>query len=694
MRKACLLPFVLFSQFILAQPQEKPKELKEVVVEKEKKTFTTKNGNIKVDVANSIYNSVPNTLDLLSKLPKVIVSPDKQSISVVGKGSPLLYIDNQRVEINDFNSLSVDDIKTIEIIQNPSAKYEAEGRAVILITLKFSKRQGYKVVVSETANFQKYFNNYSGINANFKTGKVEFKSNFNYNQLTAWESNGNNFTMTDYGIQSNYLATAVTKRPAFLYGGSIFYKINDEDYLSFTLNRRSRKDIFDVTTHTLNQEGNQVDDVNTLSKNDENQGFTNSFLNYNRKIKKLDANLFTGFQYSKFNQQMVSRISNSYNDGGFEQSQLRNQKFGISVFSGRVDLEKKFKGEMKVELGGLFIGANALTDFEIENVNPPTINDSKYNYKEKNIAAYTQFSGSYKKFSFSGGLRAENTIVKGKYDTEADFSVNKNYINLFPKARLEFTIDSTNSISVNYAKSISRPNFSSTSQVSVYINPYFVWANNINLDPTITDEISIGYQYKDKTLRIAYFKISNPVYFGASFDASQNLNTFMSTNFDKETNFNIDLTLPFKYKFWTTTNVLNLSVNKVEDDLAVMGKVKPNLYYYSNHNFSLPKKIELEITGWGLTRQKLGVFEKNALFTMNAAVSKTFFESLDCTLSWNDIFRKMTFRESFSFNNVSAKGVYYTDSHIVSLSLKYSFGRIKNEEFKEKTIDENSGRIR
>ena len=94
------------------------------------KAFTNKNGNIKIDVANSIFNSVPNTVDLLSRLPKVQISPDKESITVIGKGTPIIYIDNQIVTMNDLNSLSVDDIKTIEIINNPSSKYEANGRVV------------------------------------------------------------------------------------------------------------------------------------------------------------------------------------------------------------------------------------------------------------------------------------------------------------------------------------------------------------------------------------------------------------------------------------------------------------------------------------------------------------------------------------------------------------------------------------
>ena len=697
MQRLIFLSALFLVQFAFAQKEEekeKPKELEEVIIETETKTYTTKNGNIKVDVANSIYQSQPSTIDLLSKLPKIQISTDKESISIIGKGNPLLYIDNQKVSMNDLNTLDVSDIKTIEIINNPSAKYEADGRAVILITRKLNKKEGYQIAVSEYALFKKYYNNYAGINSSFKTKKFEFKANFNYNQVTVWESNANTFSIPDFDINSNYSVTAVTTRPQFFYGGGIFYKINEDDYFSANFNGRTQKDIFDVVTNTYNQDQNEINDINTLNINDESRNFTNGFLNYNHKIKSLDAVLFTGFQYSSFNQQMASAINNDYNNTGMVLYENRNQKFNIDVFSGRIDIEKKFKNEMKLELGALYLNAAADTYFTIENINPPSNVTSDYNYKEQNTAAYSQFSGSYKKLNYTVGLRAENTIVKGKYLTESSLSIDKNYLNLFPKAQMEIVIDSTNTLNVNYAKSITRPNFSSTSQVITYINPYFVWSGNINLDPTITDELSLTYQYKEMSLRISTYKTSNPVYYSASYDDVQNLLTFTTANFEKQNDIAIELTLPFKYKFWSTTNILNIGQTKIEDKSAVVNKAKPSGYLYSNHIFTLPKKLEFSLTGWGYTTQKLGIFERSGLFTIDAAVSKTFFKQLTCSVSWNDIFRKMTFKENFTINNVSSKAVYYTDSRMVSFSLKYTFGKIKDSAFIEKSIDENSGRIK
>jgi len=136
---------------------------------------------------------------------------------------------------------------------------------------------------------------------------------------------------------------AITKRPQFIFGAGVFYKINDDDYVSVNFNLRTQKDIFDITTNTYNQQQNTINNINTLNANDENRNLTNGFVNYNHKIKSIDGALFSGFQYSKFNQNITSVISNDYNDNGFELAQNRNQNIGISVFREEWILRKNLK---------------------------------------------------------------------------------------------------------------------------------------------------------------------------------------------------------------------------------------------------------------------------------------------------------------------------------------------------------------
>ncbi|PVX47806.1 outer membrane receptor protein involved in Fe transport [Flavobacterium sp. 103] len=670
-------------------------KLKEVVVTKEKKMFTNKNGNIKVDVANSILNSAPNTIDLLSKLPNITLSADKENITVIGKGNPLIYIDNQKVGMNDLTALSVDDIKTIEIINNPSSKYEAEGRAVILITRKFSKKEGSQTTLSEVASFKKEFNNYLGINSSFKKNKLEWKTNFNYNKLSPWESHSINYQIPSEGIISNYnVATANTKRKQFIFGGGLFYKINEEDYFSISMNSKLQSEPFDINTTTYNKNGDVENNVVTYSDNKSQKNFINSFVNYSKKIKSIDTQLFTGLQYSNFNQDSKSLARNNFNDTQFELAQNSDQKFNVNVFSGRVDFEKKLKNEMKLEAGGLYLSADAKTDFANFNYDSNATIISNYNFEEKNSAVYSQLSGSMKKIGYSFGLRVENTNIIGKFKNDNVPLINKSYTDFFPKAQLDIPIDSTKSITLNYSKSILRPNYSSTSQGSTYINPYFLYSRNINLNPTINNQISSSFQYHDKSVKLSFYQNLDPVYSSFLFDSKNNILIFKETNFDKESGLNLEFTLPFTYKIWTSTNSLSCILNKIEDDSAEFITSKPYLYYYSSNEFKLPKGYTIVVSAWGLTEQKEGVFERKPVFIMDLGVSKSFLTNWNCTVSYNDIFRNTIYEERFTINGISSKARYLVDAHEFSIAVKYSFGKIKSAEFKEKNIDDNSNRIR
>ncbi|MDN3672748.1 TonB-dependent receptor [Flavobacterium branchiarum] len=692
-----IIIFFFISGFAYAQ-NETPKDsisnkLKEVVIDAKTKTFTNKNGNIKVDVANSIYNSIPNTLDLLSKLPKVLLSPNKENISIVGKGTPLIYIDNQKVGINDLNALSVDDIKSIEIIQNPSVKYEADGRAVILITRKFSKKEGFKTILSETASFKKDFNNYIGFNSSFKKGKLEWKANFNYNQLQPWEYQSVDYAIPSASIVSNYDVDAFTKRKQFVFGGSMFYKINEDDYLSFTVSSKLQGDTFGINSNTYNKKEDVINNVLTYTDNDNNKDFVNSFLNYSKKIKSIDTQIFTGILYSNFNQGLFSEIENNYNNTEFELTQIRDQKFKVDFFSGRVDIEKKFKNEMLVEIGGLYSSANSKSDFDIFSYDTNQNIRSHYDFKEQNLAGYGQLSGKINKIDFAVGLRVENTNANGKYKTDVTPLIEKNYTNFFPKVEFTFPIDSTKSISVNYSKSISRPNYSSLSQGTTYINPYFVYARNINIDPTFNNEISTVFQYHDKSVKLGYYRNINPVYSSFSYDKEQNILTFKDVNFDRESGFSVDFTLPFSYKFWTTTNSLIFILEKIEDKSALFLSSKPHLFYYSSNEFKLPKGYTFSVFCWGITKQNIGILEKNERFVMDMGLSKTFFKNWNCTLSFNNVFNDREMKEQFVVNNINSQTRYLLDSQEISFAVKYSFGKMKDTEFKGKSIDD-SGRIR
>ncbi|WP_245867863.1 outer membrane beta-barrel family protein [Flavobacterium lindanitolerans] len=474
---------------------------------------------------------------------------------------------------------------------------------------------------------------------------------------------------------------------------SVYHKINEEEDFSFTANGTSKNDDFDFSTKTNSKIGEEQNRIRTLGKSKEYENFINSFLNYNKKITSWEASLFAGLQYSNYNSESFTSALNNYNETSYEPFQQTQDGFNVNVFSGRIDFEKKFKNEMKWETGAQYSSAIAHTDLDIKNFEQDLASNSKYQLKEKNTAAYAQLSGTLMKISWMAGVRAENTKIFGRYEGEP-VSVDKDYTTLFPKAQLSIPIDSTKTLNLNYGRSISRPDYSSTSQGLTYINPYFAFATNINLNPSITSEIAANLQYRDKSVKLSYYENSNVINYGFLYNEPQNLLIYRPQNFEKETGYNLEFLLPFSSNFWSSNNTVSFILNKIEDTSAVIGDTKPYAYYYSNHVFKLKNELQFSLTGWGLTSRNEGVFQRNSYFQLDLAASKTFIKNLSCTVNYNNVFRNRTFTENFEVSNVRSNAIFFVDNCEFSIAIRYTLGKIKDSIYKEKEVNENSGRIK
>ena len=208
------------------QLNEQTTALDEVEVTATKPMFSYNKGNLKIDATHPSLSTIPDPIDLLSKLPRIQLSPDRESISLIGKGTPLIYLENQRVSLTELRSMSVDEIESIEIINNPSAKYEAEGRAVLLITTKKNTADGLKLNLSETASFKRNFNNYLSASGSHKQKKVILKGSLARNDLQTWESNGFEFQIPERNILTNYLVLIPRNDRLQINGGSGFFLSN------------------------------------------------------------------------------------------------------------------------------------------------------------------------------------------------------------------------------------------------------------------------------------------------------------------------------------------------------------------------------------------------------------------------------------------------------------------------------------
>ena len=686
-------PFYLNENKIFYLNIDKTVQIDEVVINGKKETFKTKNGNYNIDVANSNFNKIATTNELLSKLPNVMLGADQETLTIIGKGNPLLYLDDQQVDFSTISSLAVEDIKSIEIIKNPSAKYEANGKSVIKINLKKSKKEGLKFTLQETLSFKRKFNNYFNSTFQIRKNKSEFKINASYNQLNPWEGNGFDYHVKDKNIQSNYFIKSQTKRPHFIVNTSFFQELNETgDYFSFAINSNFRKDKGLIDTKTEYTENNKNQSILTLNDNENHRKFVNTLMSYNKNIKSLNATILTGFQYSIYNTGRTYDFYNNINDNGLEYNQSRDQKYRLKVFAGKFDVEKKFESDQKIEFGGRFTQAKSETNNQTFFLNNSS-EEFLYKFKEFNLAAYLQYTKNYEKWNYKTGLRTETTNSKG-FDEIKQFSdIDKKYIDWFPNAEINYTFDNKNALTIYYKRTIDRPNYSNLSSGNLYGSPYIEYSGNFDILPTYTNTFSVNYSLKKWNMSVTYYQSKNPMNYTLIYDDVRNISTFTTVNFEKEKNISVGLDVPFEYKFWSTQISFAMIYSKIIDQKAEFNKSAPYIYLYSNHNFKLGKDFNFMVDGYWLSKRTEGIYERNSQIMVNLGLTKSY-KNVDFSIRFNDLFKQMKFSETLNYDKISSKNLFLVDYQELSLSIKYNFGRLNKSISKENKVNEEEGRIR
>ena len=686
-------PFQLSSDLNLSvMLNEKVSNIEEIKISRTRNPFKVQNGNIDIDVANSSLSKVATSTDLLGKLPFIYVDANGEGLSMVGKGIPLLYIDNQKVDFNVLSAVSVDEIKSVEIIRNPSAKYEAEGKAVVKVILKNSKKEGYKLALNETAVFNKRFSNNFSANFQLKKNNTEWKLNAAYNQIQHWESNGFDYSVPGKNIKSDYIILSMTNRPQVILGASLYHELNDGDNLTFTINGNLRPDKGDNNTVTNYEINGLKSQIVTLNPQDRKRATINSIFNYNKQLKSINATIFTGLQYTRESNNVDLDFYNDIDNSGYSFSQFRKQKYAVNAYSGRIDIEKKIKENYQLGIGGSFTKADATTDnlTDYRNLNPSEY--FKYFFYEENWASYAEFSGEKEKLSFKGGIRLETTSANGFNQILNETNISRHYVDWFPSAELSFKQNENYVYTLNFKRSIDRPGYSDLASGGLYSSPYVEYQGNPDLLPSYTNEISASINLKKWAINASVYQIKNPIGFGLFYDETKNISQFTTKNFDKESGASLGLDVPFEYKFLTSQNSLSLNYSKIEDSLAVVNQSTPYLYLYTNNAIKLGKGFKFLVDGSWITERTQGIYEYNEMVLVNLGLTKSI-SNFDFTLRYNDVFNQNTFVQKLSYDKIITKGSFYGNTPTFSVGIKCNFGKISNSEYREKQINQTVDRI-
>ncbi|WP_312420029.1 outer membrane beta-barrel family protein [Epilithonimonas sp.] len=687
-------PFYLEKNLELSIAFEpKSQKIDEVTITAKKNNFKVENGNITLDVANSALNKLPTSSELLLKLPFVMMDANGEGLSFVGKGTPLLYVDNQRVDFATLSAISVDDIKSVEVIRNPSVKYESEGKAVIKVNLKKSRKDGAQLSVSETATFQKRFSNYLSANFQQKKNKTEWKLNASYNQINHWESNGFDYSVPTKNIFSDYVIKSITKRPQTIFGASLYQELNDDgDYVTLSVNSNFRPDKGDNNTNTLYSENGNSTLVKTLNQQDRNRTTINSIFNYKKKITDWDTEILTGFQFKRESDNVDYSFFNDTNNSGYEFNQFRHQLYSGNVYSGRVDIEKKLSDNYSLELGGSYTKAETNTNNKTTFQNNQTPEYYQYKFKEDNLAGYTNLAINADKWNINAGLRAETTNAEGFDVIENATKIKRDYLDWFPNAEISFKQNDNYDYTLNFRKSISRPSYGNLASGGLYGSPYVEYQGNPDLVPTYTNTITFTTNLKKISLNASVYNSKNPLGYTLVYDEERNISKFQPVNFDKEMGVSLGIDSLFQGKKWTSQNSLSVNYDKVEDSLAVLKNSTPYVYFSTNNTVNVWKYLSILLDGSYITKRVEGWYENNAMCLVNLGMTSSI-SDFDFTVRYNDVFNQMNYIQKMTYNRMNSTGTFFGNTPTISFAAKYNFGKLKKSNYKENAVNETSNRL-
>lgn len=676
---------------------ENPQQLNEVVVNK-KKLIERKIDRLVFNVENSISANGGDALDVLKITPNIRVQNDQ--IAMIGKSKMSVMIDDRLVQlsgddlINYLKTISSDNIKSVEVITTPPAKYDAEGNSgIVNIKLKKAKKDSWSTTLRSASTLATYFRQSEGINFMYQKNKWSVLADVSvgnpkyiytndqtylYPNNEYWEDDirhNNNYKYispnlsVDYKINNTwtigiqYLGSFDRVNTNEFYSTSIFQNNTKEDLLKFyNTNGKNKEDNY---THSLNFK--TVHFLDTIGKK-----ITIDVDYFNNDSEKDNPFYTTNTDY------VLNQVEDFYTRNLGMQT--------INNFSTRIDFEMPYQWAT-LNYGGKisFTTNNAELDgkfYKLITQNPEIYlaQQTLFDYLENNQAFYfsTQ-KGLGKKWDAKAGLRIESTQTKG-FSEELNQTNKNNYTKLFPTAYISYKPNDNHAFSLDYSRRIERPDYNSLNPARWYQNLNSVIYGNPFLQPSFTNNFSFSHNYKS---------LSNfSLWLSLGENASGQLTTYEEPdtvkmkmlNYFNFTNIGVTESINFNvFKWWTNSSSVTFSFNKTKISTV-----------YLNPNYS-GRQADCNTTNtFILNKSKTLTGQLNFSYYLPSTfgeVTTTSYSSLDLSSKYAMLKNKLNI--TLSLNNVLntdrathkkiTQGVdqsfnQYYDTRLIRLALSYKFG--------------------
>lgn len=655
-----------------------PNTIKEVTVTSRRPTIQNKADRTIIGVEGSILTTALNGNDLLMKTPGLIKGPNGELI-VAGKGIPKYYIDGKEVHSTaELKIMNPRDIKSIEIIDNPSAAYDAEGHAVVLIN---TNKQADQYLLRIGGDFtQSRRSSESGfVEGTLKTGKVT-------SNLYIDHSNTNNKTAEDNYSTLSASSKMETHASSVSHDSESSYRLSIDIDLAknHTLIFQSNGYYIDNSHINRNQlshfSSSQLNDFNTHMNQLLKTWQSNNTINYNYKIDTLGQTLKVIADYTVGHNQNTTKFYNQL--VGKENNTIfwnNNYNKGIpTIYSIKGDYTKPVNKKITLETG--------LKYYWIKGDNTTDLTGSTnlyqhYQTDEQNFAAYTSLNVKLNnKLEFRVGLRGEETLRKARKDNIS--FLNAKQFGLFPSALINYCHSEKFSTGISYSKRISRPTFSALDP-SVYVDSLTNRKGNPNLKSTDIHSFQLSFKFFGAlSLRIGYNYSIHPIYFMVYKDDLQpQLTDVRFENGDNTGRYSASLSFNKQLlECWSTTlygAVFTNSYPYYDDNNIRKNNNTPARNLTFQNSISLPKKFIFDIGFQYNGKGSWATTYNEPYWNLYFSLQRSFFhEALTCTLTANDLFNQLTSRQHSVLPGENIN-VFDADERRIGISIKYQIGKSK-----------------
>lgn len=667
--------------------------LNEVTVNAVKPFLEQRADKLIVNVENSATAAGATALEILQKVPGVMVMNEK--ITLTGKGTPAIYIDGRPSQYTDvaqvLRDMTASDISKIELITNPGARYDAAGGAVINFVLKRNANIGTNGSVSLSTGTGLYSTtkhlidrNFNRLNPSFsinhRKGKVNLFGSYSYFTRNQFEYNEFSRIISGYNfLQTNYNPNEATSN-SYRFGVDFFAnKKNTFGFLIKGFERTGSGETQNKTNQLKISNNNIESSFETIIKSKNDRSNVSANFNWKHYFDTTGKDLNVDIDFSSFkinnNSNILNKLSNGteYTNNQFVDNPV---KFGAL----KVDYIHPFNANMKLELGGKSSIAkidNYLTFLQKGIIDPTR--STNFIYQENINAAYGSFQNKIKKWDFMIGLRAEQTIAKGK-DQNKEL-LNRNYTQLFPSTFVTYNVTKDIGFNLQYSRRVERPSFQQQNPFVVFLDSLTYTRGNPLLRPEILNSYKFAVNYKNQPfISVSYNKTSDVIFENApKQDGNLTYTTVENLAAYENLTFELNLPIPLGKKFdGFIHNEFVLNKYKAEYLGDIYNRQKWNYLLFSQLTYKPADTWSIEANGYYMTAFLNEFINIQPMGALNFGIAKTLMDKkLRLSFNFNDVLYSQVTKGEIAYQAINVNFLQRAESRNIRFTVRYSFGNQK-----------------